>query len=180
MNESIENRDSDLVIIGLALRTRPQDAAKNIPGHWQRFMREGIAGIILARKDDANRYAVYCDYESDHRGPYTMVLGAAVDPGAAVPEGLVRVRVPAGNYARFGVTGDPSKLIWQTWGYINGEWPGKAGRRYLADVERYRPGGTPQCVEADILVGMSWTPSAIRTRTSVWRSLAAAQDGSFR
>jgi predicted transcriptional regulator YdeE len=60
---------SELTIIGLAVRTRPEDAAADIPALWQRFFAEGAARRLTAA--DAHLYAVYCDYQRDFRAPYT-------------------------------------------------------------------------------------------------------------
>src|SRR5262245_6150936 len=134
MNVEHTELSRDLVIVGLALHTDPQRAATEIPAHWQRFMSEAI-DRIPARSGEETLYSVYCDYESDHRGPYTMVLGRAVDPETPVPSGLRRVRVPAGRYAKFLASGDPARVIWQTWSYVNERWEGRPRRRYIADVE---------------------------------------------
>jgi predicted transcriptional regulator YdeE len=138
----------DLVIIGLPLRTSPENAGRDIGAHWQRFM--------SSRKEAAtDLYAVYCDYESDWRGAYTMVLGSAAKPDEAVPSGERRVRIPRGDYASFRASGAPAEAVWKTWMHINTEWPDRSRRRYIADFERYAPdafaGGK---VEADISVGL--------------------------
>lgn len=147
---------ADLVVIGLPLRTSPERAVTEIGPHWQRFMREGIASTIAAKAGDAHLYAVYCDYESDHRGPYTMVLGVAVEPDTVVPPGLRRVRVPVGRYASFAAKGDPAQVIWQTWTYVSSEWKERERRRFIADFERYAPGAmSASSVDADVMVGLS-------------------------
>ena len=146
----------DFVIVGTALRTSPRTDATDIPPFWQRFLAEGIPRRLPRRSDDASVYAVYCDYESDFNGPYTMVLGVAVAANAEVPAGMRRVRVPKGRYARFVAEGDPSRVIWQTWGHINGEWELRSERRYIADFERYpadaAPGGPTR---AEVVVGLA-------------------------
>jgi predicted transcriptional regulator YdeE len=86
-------------------------------------------------EDDDRTYVVYCDYENDWRGAYTMVLGARCDASAAIPEGMRRVRVPSGRYESIPVQGDPAQVIWRAWMWINEEW--QPPRRYIADVERY-------------------------------------------
>jgi predicted transcriptional regulator YdeE len=164
MDMTAQHFDSpdDLIILGIALRTSADAAARDIPGFWQRFEQEGIAGRLPRRRgDDGSIYAVYCDYERDARGPYTMVLGVAIDAETEVPAGMRRVRIPAGHYARFVVTGNPAQVIWQAWMYIVGEWEHRHERRYIADYERYAPdamaGGT---VQADIVVGLSSSNAA--------------------
>ncbi len=142
---------SDLTIVGLAIRTRPEAASADIPALWQRFFAEGIAARLPAT--GAEVYALYCDYEGDHRGAYTMVLGVAVDAAAKLPDGLRRVRVPAGAFARFSLSGDPAQVVWRAWAHVNGDWADKAERRYVVDFERYTR-ITPGDVDAEICVGL--------------------------
>jgi predicted transcriptional regulator YdeE len=143
---------NDLAIVGPSIRTSPATAARDIPAIWRRFMSEGLADRVPSRAD-SSIYAVYADYESDHRGAYTMVLGVA--SSADAPAGMRRVVVPAGRYTRFVAKGDPAEVVFETWVAINEEWPERIARRYAADFERYRadavgPGG----VEVEIHVGM--------------------------
>jgi predicted transcriptional regulator YdeE len=146
----------DRVIIGLAISTCPATAGADIAQAWQRFMTEGTASRVARDSADAHLYAVYCDYESDHSGRYTMVLGVAAAPTAPVPAGLRRVRIPSGPYARFVAQGEPGRAVWAVWSHVNGSWEKPGVRRYLADFERYAPDAfTPEAVTAEVLVGLS-------------------------
>lgn len=145
----------DFGVTGIMLRTSPERAAVDIPQFWARFMGEDIPAKVRA-KSDGWIYAVYCDYETDERGPYAMVLGVASEAGAAIPAGMRRVRVPFGEYASFAVQGDPAKVVWQAWMHVNTDWEGRKRRRYIADYERYATATlTPTTVEAEIVVGVS-------------------------
>jgi predicted transcriptional regulator YdeE len=147
---------SDLVILGVALRTSPERAATDIPLFWQKFLSDGIARSLPAAKPDSPLYAVYCDYESDHRGPYTMVLGVAVEPTTQVPEGRRRVRIPAGAYASFVAKGEPKTALWQTWTHVNNAFEDRERRRFIADFERYAPNPfSATSVEAEVVVGLA-------------------------
>lgn len=143
MNETILSED--LVIHGLEVRTSPATAAHDIPALWGRF---------LARPLDAEQvYAVYCDYASDFRGIYTLVLGVAADADAPVAPGLRRVTVPAGRFARFSACGNPAEAIGRAWSEINGA--GCSDRRYVADFERYDAHAMrPEYADAEVLVGL--------------------------
>jgi len=155
MKPTLIELTSDLVIIGPSVRTSPATAGTDIPALWQSFMAGGMASKLPARKDDAHLYAVYCDYQTDSAGRYTMVLGVAADAAAPIAEGTRRVRIPAGKYASFVAKGDPAKVIWQTWMHVNTEWDGRARRRYIADFERYDPSAmSPGKAEAAIVVGI--------------------------
>ncbi|HWO08975.1 MAG TPA: effector binding domain-containing protein [Polyangiaceae bacterium] len=144
---------NDFIVIGRALRTSPERAASDIPDFWRRFVQEA-PGTIGA--PNADLYAVYCDYETDHRGPYTLVLGYRGEGTAEVPPGMRRVRVPFGQYASFAAKGDPAQVIWSTWAHVNTEWPQRHRRRYIADYERYPANAMASAtVEAQIVVGVT-------------------------
>jgi predicted transcriptional regulator YdeE len=145
----------DLIVVGTAIRTSPETAAADIPALWQRFMQDDLANQVPQRSDDPATYAVYCDYQSDYRGPYTLLLGVAVKHGAPVPDQMRRTRIPSGHYASFHVEGDPAQVIWQTWQHINERWDARNQRRYVADFERYAPEALPGgAVKADVVVGL--------------------------
>lgn len=127
----VVERAEDLVIHGIAVRTDLSTAATVIPAHWQRFQHRAPTPPAF----DAGIYAVYCDYASDWRGEYTLVLGVAVAPEAPVPDELRRVVIPGGRYARLAVHGDPAQVIFPAWMYLNTAWA--QPRRYVADFERY-------------------------------------------
>lgn len=153
MKETPLNFPEDVVVIGLALSTSRQTAAKDIPEHWQKFMSSELRPRLAP--NDGRVHAVYCDYTSDFRGPYTMVLGYAVPASQEVPEGLRRVRLPRGDYASFQAEGDPSIVVNATWEHINGAWEKKANRRYIADFERYAETGPDEPVKVEVAVGLS-------------------------
>lgn len=118
---------TDLVILGRAIRTSPATAMTDIPALWQQVLGAGAPPT----------YAVYCDYDADSTGAYTMVLGSEVPMDAPVPTGMRRVRIPAGTYATFKAEGDPAQVVWKTWHHINTEWAERDRRRYIADFEKY-------------------------------------------
>lgn len=159
-NEEQFQATTTLAILGPALRTSPERAAQDIPGFWQKFLSEGWLERLPRRQDDAAVYAVYCEYERDHTGPYTMILGVAVNNDeASAPAGARRVQIPTGRYARFGAKGDPAQVIWRAWQHINSDWMERNQRRYAADYERYPLSALASMatgsVEADIVVGMT-------------------------
>jgi predicted transcriptional regulator YdeE len=150
------NRQEALVVTGPALRTSAEHAATDIPAFWQRFMDERWLERLERRADDPAVYSVYCDYESDFRGAYTMVLGIAAQDSAPPPNGARHVVVPAGHYAQFVAKGDPAQTLWRAWAYIGEEWPGRTQRRYAADFERHDLSSLGAAdVEVTILVGLA-------------------------
>lgn len=134
---TIVDAPKDLIVIGRSTETTPATAAQDIPALWQRVISEGLGPNGLAGAEVHQIYAVYCDYRSDARGPYTMVLGHAVGPEVEVPPGLRRVRIPAGRYLELDLEGDPRQVVWQAWSAINDPTHPLRPRRYIADYECY-------------------------------------------
>ncbi|RKH40841.1 AraC family transcriptional regulator [Corallococcus sicarius] len=152
MHAEYLKQDEDVVIIGLAVRIAPEQAARDIPLLWQRFMQMHLPTL----EPTHDVYAVYCEYERDHTGPYTMLLGTRVDAKAPVPEGLRRVVLPRGAYARFIARGDPAQALWRTWSHVWNEWERRGERRFAADFERYERAALGRdTVEAEVLVGLA-------------------------
>lgn len=152
MKEAPLHLTEDLVVIGMALSTSRETAARDIPGHWHKFMSSDARPRLAP--NDGRILAVYCDYTSDFRGPYTMVLGYAVPASQEVPPGFRRVRLPRGDYACFQAEGEPAIVANATWGHINGAWKKKDCRRYIADFERYEETGPHEPVKVEIAVGL--------------------------
>ncbi len=150
------NRQDDLIVIGPSLRTSAEEAATDIPAFWRRFMDERWLERLERRADDPAVYSVYCEYESDSTGAYTMVLGMGAQNDALPPKGARHVVVPAGRYAQFVANGDPARTLWRAWTYIGGEWSGRTQRRYAADFERHDLSSLGAAdAEVTILVGLA-------------------------
>lgn len=145
MNHEVVER-TDQVLIGFEIRTSSDDAHE-IGEHWGRFMIGGVADEIPGRADDTI-VAAYCDYESDHTGPYTFFLGCPVRAGTEVPPGMVERRLPAGRYAHFVAEGPQPEALLQTWEQAT-KTPLK--RAFVADFEVHRA-ADPDRVE--IFVGL--------------------------
>jgi predicted transcriptional regulator YdeE len=154
MNAEIFESGTEIVVVGAPLRTSAQNARTEIPAFWQRVMEGELASRPPRRDDDARLHAAYCDYETDGSGAFTMIVGYEVDADQAVPEGMRRVQIPKGRYARFDVAGDPAQLLWQTWAFINEEWETRSERLYAVDYERYAPESAPSLVRVDVVVGL--------------------------
>lgn len=123
-----------------------------------RFLSENIGARIPHRENPGVLYSVYTDYESDHNGNYTYLIGEEVYSFEDAPSDLHCVIVPTGQYQRF--TTPPGKMpdvvikAWQSiWG-MNSETLG-GERRYLADFELYdHRAYDPGNAVVDIYVGV--------------------------
>lgn len=126
----------EIHVIGISCRTSnaPNRASTDIPKLWMKFYSENISALIPNKASDQG-IAVYCDYESDFTGEYTLVLGCPVTSLDNVPDGLVAKTIPSGTYAKFVCAGKPPESVFTTWQTI---WQEKnLNRSYIADYELY-------------------------------------------
>ena len=79
-----------IYIAGISVRTTNKNGQSQTDiGHlWTKFMSEGLAGQIKDKVTD-DIYCLYTDYETDHTGLYTTVIGCKVGSMAQVSEGFI-------------------------------------------------------------------------------------------
>ena len=147
-------------VIGIATRTTNaiEMSGRGVIGkQWNQFMKDGLLGRIPERLD-TNILALYTDYESDHSGAYTFILGAKVSSAENVPPGMVLKEVPPGKYAVFtSARGPAAKVVPELWQHINSLPKSAPGgdRTYQADFEVYGPSAAdPQHAQVEIYVGI--------------------------
>ncbi len=125
--------------MGVELRTSLQNAPTDIAPFWRDFYRDNIQEKIPNQKT-GEVLGLYCEYESDHTGPYTLVAGCEVTLVGDVPNGFVVKHLPAAKYAVFEVSGEfPHKLM-EAWEWI---WEGHLKRTFAGDFEVYPLGFHP-------------------------------------
>jgi predicted transcriptional regulator YdeE len=128
-------------VVGIDTRTTNEaerdSATASIGQLWQRFYQEGVCDQIPDRVDQSTVLAVYTDYESDHTGAYTLVLGCEVSSLTNVPAGFRAITIPPADYAIFPVNGPmPDALIarWvEIWSHFDE--PDNGKRSYTSDIE---------------------------------------------
>ena len=125
-----------LTVLGIYARAS-NGVPQKIGDLWRRFHALGNAAAIDARHNDVV-YSVYCEYEGDFTGEYTVVIGCSVDADATVPEGMKKIAIPAGKFAVIEPTGEPPMSIWETWSQI---WNSPLDRLYHIDYDKYRTDG---------------------------------------
>ncbi|WP_428742457.1 GyrI-like domain-containing protein [Tenacibaculum sp.] len=142
-------------IVGISVRTtnENQQAAKDIPVLWQRFMSENIAKQILNKSSD-EIYAVYTDYESDYTKPYTTIIGCRVDEITDIPEGMISKKIEAPNYKKYVAKGNLNEgVVYSKWIEI---WNEDINRAYTSDFEVYGSKATdPTNAEIEIFIGIN-------------------------
>ncbi|GAA3972624.1 GyrI-like domain-containing protein [Mucilaginibacter dorajii] len=138
---------------GISVRTTNQNgqSAKDIGDLWGRFMADDVIEKIEDRITDSI-YCIYTDYESDHTGPYTAVLGCPVSSLDNMPAGLISVTVPASEYVRYIAKGRLPDCVAETWQEI---WNTSFNRTYKADFDVWgEKAQNPEDAEVDIYVGV--------------------------
>lgn len=142
-------------VIGIAVRTTNENeqAAKDIPVLWEKFMKENVHEGI-PNKIDNTVYSIYTDYEKDHTKPYTTLLGCKVENLDNIPEGMIGKSFDGGDYIKFTAKGNLAEgLVINEWFKI---WNMDLGRTFTADFEMYgEKAQNPSDAEVDILIAVN-------------------------
>ena len=131
-------------VIGIEVGTTNQlemnPATAKIPGLYARYYQDHIAEKIPHKKKDGSMLGVYTNYESDHTGAYTLVIGVPVTSLDAIPAQMTGVTIPAGKYLVFQARGPMPQALIETWTTIWNYFPGHPGykRAYTTDYEIHR------------------------------------------
>lgn len=122
-------------VIGITVRTSNKDdkAVEDINALWQRFFEEDIAGNITDTVGQ-DIFAIYHDYEGDQTAPYSFTIGRRVVSTDNIPNGMIHVQVPKGQYALFPSTGPQPMALIKTWETI---WSSDLDRTFHCDFELY-------------------------------------------
>ncbi len=132
-----EVRVEAVTVVGHAVRTSHDSIANHAPASWAKATTDprlvGPAGPAVLGPPF---FGVYCDYESDFQGAYTLFVGVeAADEDASNDDELTRLQLPAGLYAKI-VVDDPNPLkIVAAWRYVWMELASRDRRTYLFDYE---------------------------------------------
>jgi predicted transcriptional regulator YdeE len=126
----------ELTVLGIYARTGNDNLAQ-LGDLWRRFQEMGGPAGIAARTGDAV-YCVYCEYETDATGKFTVLIGCAADADAEIPEGMMKLAIEAGRFFVFEPVGELPKSVFETWAEI---WNMPIDRRYQADFDRYGSDG---------------------------------------
>ncbi len=142
-------------VIGIAIRTtnQNQQAAKDIPALWHKFMTERVADKI-PHKIDSAIYGIYTDYEDDHTKPYTTILGCKVENLDVIPEGMVGKIFEASIYRKYTAAGSLMQgIVYKKWEEI---WNTDLNRTFTADFEVYdERAQNPENAVVDIFIAVS-------------------------
>ncbi len=132
-----------------ALESRPDTA--RIPQLWQRYFQETVGTMIPHKKPTSPPMGLYTNFESDHSGEYTLVIGHEVERAeGTLPDGMQMVEVRPTKYLVFLVKGNPPASVKLTWEEIGKFFDGNKEfqRTCATDFEIYQADG------AEILIGV--------------------------
>jgi len=129
-------QESRFIVLGIYARVSNATPEK-IGELWRTFHAMGGAEAVEERQNDAV-YSVYCEYEGDFAGAYTVLIGCAVDANAVMPDGMKKIEIEGGTFAVFKPVGELPKSLIETWVEI---WRTPLDRRYQADFDRYGDDG---------------------------------------
>ncbi len=137
------------VVAGVSARVR-NDRPEGFAELWQEFKEAEIQADLPQRLSD-EVYSLYTDYESDHTGEFTLLIGFAVADGVPVSEDLDAYDVPAAHYAVIRADGPLPQAVIEAWQAI---WASDLQRTYTGDFDVYRQGadGAPGPVDIHVAV----------------------------
>lgn len=121
-------------VCGISCRTSPNLRSQQIGALWQRYFQENVREQITGRLHDTI-FSIYCEYESDHTGDYTVLLGHEVGASAATPQGLVTTEIPAATYRVIQAHGEQPAALIAAWQRV---WSSHLSRTYTADFDLYQ------------------------------------------
>ncbi|MFG1698957.1 GyrI-like domain-containing protein [Nonomuraea sp. NPDC049309] len=137
---------AELIVVGYVVRTTNADemdpARAKLPAVWRRAGAPGAFAHVPGRVDE-NLYVVITDFESDHHGAFTKIVGTGVRTVPRLPEGMVAVRVPAGQAMKIEVRGPMPQALIDTWQQVwkHTESGGAPARAFTTDLEVHHPEG---------------------------------------
>jgi predicted transcriptional regulator YdeE len=127
------NNQPSFKIVGISIRTNNKKAASDLGKLWSKFIGENTAKKIPNKISD-DIYSIYTDYESDHNGDYTNIIGYQVSSIENISTGLVSKEIPMSDYQKFTAKGKFPDCVKDTWEKI---WNSEIKRSYVADFEIY-------------------------------------------
>jgi len=125
----------DFYFAGISCRTENADgkAGQDIYNLWDRLFKEDISRKISNKISD-DTYTVYTDYESDHNGEYTAIVGFPVTYTKEAPKGIELFKIKGGKYAEIIARGELPDCVLEAWEDI---YNSDLDRRYGADFDIY-------------------------------------------
>ena len=151
---------SGFFIVGVSARTRnahEMSGNGKIGDVWQTFLQPSLVAKI-PNKIGVDPIVVYTDYETDHTGHYTYLLGLPISAPDALPADLTVKHVHPGRYAVFTSGKGPiPQVVQEVWQRIWSMSPKELGgtRAFQTDFEVYdQRASDPENAQIDVYVGL--------------------------
>ncbi|WP_158945444.1 GyrI-like domain-containing protein [Granulicella sp. S190] len=151
---------SGFYVVGVAARTNnaaEMNGSGKIGQIWQTLLRDSLVAKI-PNKLGVDLIAVYTDYEGDHRGQYTYLLGLPVSSIQDVPANFIAKHIPNGRYAVVTSNRGPLKeVVAEAWQRIWAMSPEDLGgtRSFRSDYEIYdQRAADPEKAQIEVYVGL--------------------------
>ena len=126
----------EFFVAGMFVRTINNGQSRDdMTALWGKFASDKVFYQFKDRLSD-DIYCVYSDYESDHTGYYTAILGCKVKSLASIPDGFTGIAVPEDNYLVYHLAGKCPQNVLEGWGEI---WLNDVDRKYIVDFDCYKP-----------------------------------------
>ena len=137
-------------IVGISVRTSNQNgqSKKDIDELWFKFMDDNLIKHIPDRASN-DVYCVYTDYETDHTGKYTAVLGCKVNSLININNSFTAVAISAGKYQVYSLKNKLSEVISAAWQQI---WESDINRKYTADFDLYCSGANENGMKISLAI----------------------------
>lgn len=119
----------------------------------QKYGQENYPAKIKHRKNPGRTFAIYFEYENDHKGEYSYFIGEEVT-AFTDNDNLEQYTIPSQIYNRFTTeSGEMANVIVKAWQEI---WQmDDSNRNYIADFEIYdQRAQDPKNAIADIYIGI--------------------------
>jgi len=106
-------------VVGIKISTSKSNESNPetalIPALWQQYFSENIVEQIQNKLDESNPLGVYTEYDDEHRGHYSVMVGQEVSALENITDELVGLEIPAGRYLIFSEEGDMPAVIFSLW-----------------------------------------------------------------
>lgn len=152
--EIVELKEKTVAVLTARTNNASPEMGQIIGGLWQKFY---SAEIVPAIKNRADSYAlgIYTEYSSDEKEDYTAAVGCEITEEASLPAEMKIIKIPAGKYAEFSITGEMDtaeqlaalQKLWQEL------WSMGLDRTFICDFEEYRS-ADPKLADIHIYIGL--------------------------
>lgn len=152
--EIVELKEKTVAVLTARTNNASPEMGQIIGGLWRKFY---SAEIFPAIKNRADSYTlgIYTEYSSDEKGDYTAAVGCEITDAAELPSEMKIIKIPAGKYAEFSITGEMDtaeqltalQRLWQEL------WSMELDRTYICDFEEYRS-ADPKFADIHVYIGL--------------------------